>query len=148
MKTVDRKQSLVRLSQGMQADFVDYRALRELLKAQFQAAVGHRSAQLAQLADQITALCATLEARRVERVALVSLWNPLVGERAPAERVPMVLGELPEGFRQPALALWQALEAIVLECKALNQRNCSVLLDQHEVMQRVLGNGDEIYAPV
>jgi flagella synthesis protein FlgN len=42
---------------------------------------------------------------------------------------------------------WSALEAAVQECKALNTRNCRLLMDQHDIMQRVLQTESDTYAP-
>jgi len=35
----------------------------------------------------------------------------------------------------------------VKECKALNMRNCRLLMDQHDIMQRVLQTEADTYAP-
>ena len=53
-------------------------------------------------------------------------------------------------LQQQLLGLWGQLEAQVQVCKAMNQRNCQLIMEQAEVMRAVIvGNAQpEIYAPL
>lgn len=140
-----RRQAIQRLVYGVQNDVADYRALRLLLQAQFDAALRHRTAELADVAADISALCEVLQVRRRERLELLEVC---VGEGAPADAMMAVLSKLPAVYGAAALALWQTLQDLVRECKAFNQRNCALLMDQHALMQRVLNQESDIYAPL
>ncbi|AKJ30356.1 flagellar protein FlgN [Caldimonas brevitalea] len=135
--------ALARLLLGVRADLADYARLRELLQEQFDVALRHDSQQMAETAERISALTAALEARRGERVALAA---ELLGKDAPVSMqrlVPLV----PAPARAALQDWWQTLEALVRECKALNARNCRLMMDQHEIMQRVLHSEVHTYAP-
>lgn len=144
----NRQQTLIGVARGMQADIADYRALRDLLQAQFEAALRHRPAELAQLARDISTLCETLEKRRVERVGLVDSCVEVTVNLPREERVMAVLLQLPASYHGLAQSVWQTLQKLVPECKALNLRNCNLMMDQHEIMQRVLNAESDIYAPL
>lgn len=138
------REALGRLIKGVHADLGDYRTLRELLDAQFEAALKHRSAVITDVADRISALTAQLEKRRVERVALAKV---LAGKQSNVT-ISAVSARLPANARPAFDAWWQALEKLVQECKRLNQRNCDLLMNQHEILQRVLQtDGGGTYAP-
>ncbi|MGC3962448.1 MAG: flagellar export chaperone FlgN [Rhodocyclaceae bacterium] len=142
---MNAQQAMLSLAQGIQLDVADYDRLHGLLEQQFAAALRHDVARLPQLAEDIGALCVVLDARRTERVTLV---NAIVGMEVPeAQRVAAVFARLPERYRTAAETLWQSLQARVLACKALNLRNGNLLMDQYEVMQRVLGGESDTYAP-
>lgn len=145
---MSRQQILLRLAQGMQADIADYRSLRALLQTQFDAALRHRTVELAQVAQDISTLCETLHARRVERVELVDACADVTASVAREDRVMAVLAQLPVTYHALAQSVWQTLQELVLECKTLNLRNCTLLMDQHEIMQRVLDHENDIYAPL
>ena len=142
---MNRIGAVVRLAEGLQADDTAFRSLRELLEAQFHAALRHQSAELTGLSGRITALCEEIETRRKERVALVDLLEP--GQEGVEQRIRRMLSRLPEPHARAALSAWRALEELVLECKSLNVRNCKLMMDQFDIMQRVLATGDETYAP-
>jgi flagellar biosynthesis protein FlgN len=142
---MNAQQALLLLAQGIQSDVADYDRLHGLLEQQFAAALRHDTARLAQLADEIGTLCAALDARRVERVTLVSA---LVGPDVPAtQRVEAVFARLPGRYRTAAETLWQGLHERVAACKVLNVRNGNLLTEQHDIMQRVLGAENDTYAP-
>lgn len=140
-------QALGRLAVGVQADVADYEQLRERLEGQFDAALRHDSGRLARLADEIVALCNTLDERRRERNALLRVFAAALKGMPPADAMVTLLARLPESRRSAALADWTNLNILVRECKALNVRNGRLLMDQHEIMSRVLKDGDDTYAP-
>lgn len=147
MQRVTLAETLFRLAAGVRADVADYGLLRERLEAQFDAALHHDTGRLARLADEIVALCGTLDARRGERTRLIGVFASALKGTPAADAVPALLAHLPEGQRSAAAADWADLCLLVRECKALNVRNCRLLMDQHDIMQRVLNDGDGIYAP-
>jgi flagellar biosynthesis protein FlgN len=138
------REALGRLIKGVHADLGDYRALRELLDVQFEAALKHRSAVISDIADRISALTAQLDKRRAERVALAKM---LIGKQS-SVTISAVSARLPANARPAFDEWWQTLEKLVQECKRLNQRNCDLLMNQHEILQRVLQtDGGGTYAP-
>ncbi|WP_116810657.1 flagellar export chaperone FlgN [Steroidobacter cummioxidans] len=138
------REALGRLIKGVHADLGDYRTLRELLDVQFEAALKHRSAVISDIAERISALTAQLEKRRAERVALAKV---LVGKQSNVT-ISAVSARLPANARPAFDEWWQSLEKLVQECKRLNQRNCDLLMNQHEILQRVLqADGGGTYAP-
>ncbi|KAF7599959.1 MAG: hypothetical protein CGU28_06575 [Candidatus Dactylopiibacterium carminicum] len=143
MKNIDL---LKRIVFGIQSDLVDYRSLRELQEKQFEAALRHDTAALVDVASDMGMLCAELERRRRHRVALLEQEPELA--RLPCEQqVPSLLEQLPSAPRTLAMAAWQDLGGLIRECKALNTRNCQLIVDQYEIMQRVLGQEEATYAP-
>lgn len=138
-----RAEYVARVLQTVRADLAGYRQLRELLDSQFEAALRHQSAALQEVAEQITALVDVLEQRREERVALVA---KVTGQPRPDSMEP-IFKLLNESSRTSVEGMWRELEHLVVECKALNARNCQLLMDQHEIMQRVLNGEVDTYAP-
>lgn len=137
------REAFSRIFADMRADLHDYRSLRELLEAQFVAAVQHRSAEIAEIGGRITALSHILEARRVERQRLAAL---LVPRGAPVS-MHAVADRLQGASRSAFDTCWQALETAVRDCKTLNMRNCRLLMDQYDIMQRVLHAEADTYVP-
>lgn len=138
------REALSRLIKGVQADLGDYRTLRELLDEQFEAALKHRTAVISDVAERITQLTAQLEQRRLERVALA---KALLGKKTNVT-ISAVSARLPGNVRAVFDQGWQTLEKQVQECKRLNQRNCDLLMNQHEILRRVMqADGGETYAP-
>jgi flagella synthesis protein FlgN len=138
------REALSRLIKGVHADLGDYRTLRELLDVQFDAALKHRSAVISDIAERISALTGQLEKRRSERVALAKV---LAGKQSNVT-ISAVSARLPVTARPAFDEWWQTLEKRVQECKRLNQRNCDLLMNQHEILQRVLqADGGGTYAP-
>lgn len=138
-----QREAFSRIFAGMRADLHDYRDLRELLEAQFLAALEHRSADICDIGARITALAATLEQRRAERAALAALLAPRGGRIA----MRTVAQRLQGASRSAFDTCWSALETAVRDCKDLNLRNCRLLMDQHDIMQRVLHAEPDTYAP-
>jgi len=130
-----------RVLQGMTDDSVDYAALKTLLEEQFQATLHHQSARLTALAEQVVAAVEPLDARRRQRVSLVTA---LLG---PQGDMPQLFALLQEDARATAERDWVALEQMVLECKRLNTRNSDLLTEQYSIMQRVLHGEEDTYAP-
>lgn len=137
-----RSDALRALVAGVHADHGDYQALRRLLDAQFDAALRHDSEELTALGARIAEQVGVLDERRRERMRLVGL----LGLRAPVA-MEQVIGLFAQNTRDTVLQLWQALQALVAECKALNLRNCRLMMDQHAMMQRVLDGDADTYAP-
>jgi flagellar biosynthesis protein FlgN len=138
--------TLRRIFNGMLADISDYRSLRQLLEAQFSAALRHRAQEINEVVSRILELTVALDRRRQERVELASTF--LAGKVAPASVSLQALSEqLPLPTRKKFVDCCKTLEALVKECKRLNRRNCNLLTAQHDVMRRVLKTEVHIYAP-
>jgi len=140
-KGITRQEAVHRVLQGMTDDSVGYAALKTLLEEQFQATLHHQSTRLTALADQVIASVDPLDARRRQRVSLVTA---LLG---PQGDMPQLFALLQEDARSKAEADWAALEQMVLECKRLNARNSDLLTEQYSIMRRVLHGEDDTYAP-
>jgi flagella synthesis protein FlgN len=140
-KGITRQEAVRRVLQGMTDDSVGYAALQTLLEEQFQATLQHQSTRLTALADQVIAAVEPLDARRRQRVSLVTA---LLG---PQGDMPQLFALLQEDARAAAERDWVALEQMVLECKRLNARNSDLLTEQYSIMQRVLHGEEDTYAP-
>ena len=140
-KGITRQEAVRRVLQGMTDDSVGYAALQTLLEEQFQATLQHQSTRLTALADQVIAAVEPLDARRRQRVSLVTA---LLG---PQGDMPQLFALLQEDARSKAEADWVALEQMVLECKRLNARNSDLLTEQYSIMRRVLHGEEDTYAP-
>jgi len=134
---------LVRLMHGIRADLIGYGQLKGLLEAQFDAALNHRADKLDQIAAAILTQVEDLEERRRERVALAA---EILGT---GQEVSMaaVFQQFSDGRREVLQSGWQVLEGLARECKALNERNGRLLMEQHEIMRYVLDGEAQIYAP-
>lgn len=140
-KGITRQEAVQRVLQGIADDRQAYEALLLLLEEQFQATLRHQNAQLAALAEQIVAAADLLDGRRRQRVSLVTA---LLGPKA---AMAQLFALLQPDARATALAGWDQLERMVLECKRLNTRNSQLLTEQYTTMQRVLHGEEHIYAP-
>jgi len=141
------REALNRIFSGMRADLHDYSALRELLDAQFRAALEHRASEICDLGARITALAGQIEQRRLERVELATGLAAQTPNAARQALMSAVAERLQGTSRAAFEACWKALEHAVRECKALNLRNCRLLMDQHDIMRRVLDQESDIYVP-
>mgnify|MGYP000524715247 FL=1 len=141
MTRMTRDQAVAKLADGIQADLAASNTMLELLERQFDAALRHRSAQLAELAEQLMPALEAMEQRRLQRVALV---RALLG---PEGDMAQLIASLAAPGRAAFAADWQALEQMVLECKRLNARNSALLTEQFSIMQRVLVGEEDTYAP-
>lgn len=138
-----RGEALSRLVAGLLADEDDYRQLRALLEEQFTAALQHHSVRLTELAEQVVTAVERLHVRRRERMALA---QRLLGD-AVAPTMTALGRLLPAEARAEFDRRWQSLEELVRDCKRLNYRNCRLLMDQRDIMRRVLGQDADIYVP-
>ena len=136
-----RQDAMRMLLAGIADDLRAYPALQELLEQQFHAALRHQAAQLGQVAEAISALVDTLQARRAQRVALA---QRLLG---PTANMDQAFALLKNAAREKIESDWKTLETMVVECKRLSKRNSDLLLEQHSIMQRVLHGEDQLYAP-
>ncbi|MBA4341901.1 MAG: flagellar protein FlgN [Methylibium sp.] len=136
-------QALAQLLRDMQVDRAGYARLRELLEAQFQAALRHATQALVGLADDITRLVAELEERRATRSRLLA---QLLGPAEAEPTLARLLQRLPASAGQTLTVAWQGLEQQIRECKQMNLRNCRLITEQHALMQRVLGVEEQGYA--
>jgi flagella synthesis protein FlgN len=141
MNRMTREQAQAKLAAGVRADLAACQAMLDLLEQQFDAALRHRGAQLAELAEQLMPALAAMEQRRLQRVALV---RALLGPQA--DMAALIAGLEPKAGAALA-ADWAALEQMVLECKRRNTRNSTLLTEQFSIMQRVLHGEEGIYAP-
>jgi len=138
-----QREAIKRIFAGMRADLDDYRSLRELLEAQFEAALQHRTEALTEIGERIIAVTSILEQRRKERQQLVASVLP---QGTPLSMA-AVADRLQGASRAAFESCWKALESAIRECKILNMRNCRLLMDQYEIMQRVLNVQSDTYAP-
>lgn len=141
MSKLTREQAVAKLAAGIQADLAASSSLIELLERQFDAALRHRSAQLAELAGELMPALDAMEQRRVQRVSLV---RALLGPQADMAQL---IASLAAPRRAAVAADWHALEQMVLECKRLNARNSALVTEQYSIMQRVLHGEEQTYAP-
>lgn len=135
-------EALAALLRDLQADRSAYAQLRELLEAQFQAALRHRAQALQESAEEILALVEQLNAHTRQRGLLL---RQLLGSHGEAS-MGRLLQRLPASVAQTLGGLCTALQEQVNECKALNQRNCQLITEQQALMRRVMGVGEELYA--
>jgi len=135
--------ALAQILREMQADHAGYARLRELLEAQFHAALRHGTQQLLDLAEEITHLVMELEGRRATRGQLL---GQLLSSSEEAPTLAQLCKRLPAQAGKALGQTWQTLEQQILECKQLNLRNCRLITEQHALMQRVLGVEGQVYA--
>lgn len=138
------RELLQRLFGGMKADVQDYGKLRDLLDAQFNAALLLEGQQLGELAGRIGDLTALLEKRRRERVAIARRF---AGTKTGQVSVSVIASRLKGEARDRFNLCCAALESVLRECKELSARNGRLLLEQRDIMQRVLGREPDTYAP-
>jgi flagellar biosynthesis protein FlgN len=136
-----RDQAVARLLDGIEADLGACGSIRDLLERQFQAAMRHRGAELAALAEELTPQLESMEQRRQQRVQLV---RALLGADATMDKL---FAKLDDGRGDAARAAWRQLEQLVRDCKDATARNGHLMAEQYSVMQRLLHGEDETYAP-
>jgi flagella synthesis protein FlgN len=141
MNRMTRDQAVFRLAEGVQADLAACTELQGLLEHQFDAAVRHRSGELAAMAAALTPALDAMDARRQQRVALV---RALLGPEATMNEL---IASLAGSARAELAANWRALEQLVIECKRMTARNGALLAEQFSIMQRVLHGEEQVYAP-
>jgi flagella synthesis protein FlgN len=138
---ITRTQAATLLADGVRADLAGCGEIRALLERQFDAALRHKSAQLTELAGELTPLLGAMEARRRQRVSLV---RALAGATA---TMADFIAAVAEPARTRLAHEWQELEQLVVDCKAATSRNSNLLAEQYSVMQRVLHGEEDTYAP-
>jgi len=138
---MQRPEAMKQLLQGIADDAQDYAKLLELLEQQFRAAIGHKLAALAEIAEQLSVAAGVLETRRARRVELATV---LAG---PQPSMEAVFALLRPDARARVLADWAALEQQVIAAKTLSRRNGDLMADQYTIMQRVLHGDDQTYEP-
>jgi flagella synthesis protein FlgN len=141
MSRMTRDQALFQLAEGVQADLAACAQLQGLLERQFDAALRHRSAELADMVGALTPGLDAMEARRGQRLALV---RALLGPDATMDQL---IASLAGCARAELAANWHELEQMVIECKRMSTRNGALLAEQYSIMQRVLHGEDQVYAP-
>ena len=124
-------------------DQVDFQAMRDLLQAQFDAALHHDPVRVAAACESISSLTDRITRRGQERLALARRISGTQGDAA----YEMVQAALPKGVRATVAQWYTDLQAMVTECQRLNARNCDLLMSQYEIMQRVLNDEVHTYAP-
>ena len=137
------RQRLAAIARGMQADIDGYAALRGLLGRQFEAALRHDTGAMRDVAEAISEQVAVLERHRSERVQHATA---LSGGGVPAS-MPELFQRVGGPARLQLSGMWSTLEAQVHDCKAQNVRNCRLIMEQGELMRRVLVGEDSIYVP-
>lgn len=136
-----RQEALTRVLRDVASDIADYGRLRDALEHQFQAALRHDSARLTDITQEITDLVDLLEQRRLMRVQLTQALT----KEAQPRSIDGVLAQL-HGAQREALATdWATLEELVRGCKALNSRNCDLIVTQNTIMQHVLHGEENCY---
>jgi len=141
MSRLTRDQAVARLLDGIDADLGACGTIRDLLESQFQAALRHRGAELAALAERLTPELDAMEQRRQQRVQLV---RALLGPQATMDDL---FGSLPGSLRTRGQTGWDRLEALVRDCKQATVRNGNLMAEQFTIMQRLLHGEDDTYAP-
>jgi flagella synthesis protein FlgN len=136
-----RQQAVAALVDGVEQDLGAASAIHALLERQFQAALRHQSAELGQLAEELTPALDAMDARRRQRVALVRALHGAEGTMTG------FIANQPEPGRARLAAAWSELERLVVACKLATTRNGNLLAEQFTMMQRVLHGGDGTYAP-
>ena len=141
VSSLSRQDAMRQLLAGIAEDLLAYQTLQDLLQQQFQAALRHKASELGPVAEAISTLVDTMQARRALRVALV---QRLVG---PQGTMLQAFALLKNAAREKMEADWNTLEQAVIACKALSKRNGDLLVEQYSIMQRVLHGEEQIYAP-
>lgn len=133
---------VVQLMRDLRTDSFGYRLLQDLLEAQFLGALKHEADTLQRIATKIEALCSQFELRRARRMELMRLL--LKGEPRPTMQA--LLASLPPAAATALAGLWAEVEQLLRICQELNLRNCRLITEQHELMQRLLGQEEVTYA--
>ncbi|MDX6020091.1 flagellar protein FlgN [Scandinavium sp. V105_16] len=122
------------LVQGMVEDRETYISLKTLLADQRQWLVARDTAKLDALNPQLMALYEQLSHNSKQRYQLLTQLGIPVG--SPGLRT--LFSRLPAPHQKQLTMLWDSLEQIAAECKALNESNITVLAMQQEILQNLL----------
>ncbi|KGS38545.1 flagellar protein FlgN [Burkholderia pseudomallei] len=136
-----RKEAFSRMLAGLEADRSRCEELRGLLEQQFDAAL-RRDGSLLMVAG--SAIRALVQALGTSHEARRQCARVLAAPKRPASM--SELCALLRGAARDALTLeWQSFDALMCECRRLNQRNATVLMSQFEIVQRVLHGESDTY---
>lgn len=141
------RQRWAHIALGMQQDMAAYRALETMMGEQFHAALRHDAAAMQAVAQRITAQAQILEQSRQQRVAHAQALLPA----GTPVTMTALFKQLQGPLQQQLHHLWRQLESLVQHCKALNVRNCQLIMEQAHTMRQVLGANpreEGIYGPV
>ncbi len=127
---------------GMQADQRSYTLLQTLLDEQLAAIAQQRSEELNRLAQRIGALVDELDTQRKLRRLLVAR---LLGREIDLS-IAAVFERVPVAAARVLREAWLGLETAVRVCKTANARNCELIVEQHALMQRLMGAEQDTYA--
>jgi flagella synthesis protein FlgN len=141
MSRMTRDQANAELGADVRADLEATGAMLDLLQRQFDAAIRHRTAELAELAAQLEPALEQMDVRRQRRVSLVRALH------GPDATMSGLIEALPQPARQQLAEDWAELESRVRACKEATTRNANLLAEQFSVMQRVLHGEEQLYAP-
>lgn len=122
------------LVQGMVEDRETYAALKTLLAGQRQWLIARDAARLDALNPQLMSLYEKLSHNSKVRYQLLTQLGIPVG--TPGLRT--LFSRLPVQHQRQLNTLWDTLEQIAAECKALNDSNIAVLSMQQEILQNLL----------
>ncbi|MBC2621603.1 flagellar protein FlgN [Citrobacter cronae] len=122
------------LVQGMVEDRETYAALKTLLAGQRQWLIARDAARLDALNPQLMSLYEKLSHNSKVRYQLLTQLGIPVG--TPGLRT--LFSRLPVQHQRHLNTLWDTLEQIAVECKALNDSNIAVLSMQQEILQNLL----------
>ena len=145
-EVLSARQRWAHIAQGMQQDLLAYGQMHTLMQAQFHAALRHDAAEMQSVAERIAAQAQSLAQSSQQRVAHAQALLP-AGQPV---SMTALFALLPAALQQQLQRLWKQLEAAVQQCKALNVRNCQLIMEQAQIMRQVLGAipADEgIYGP-
>lgn len=122
------------LVQGMVEDRETYGSLKALLSNQRQWLIARDTAKLEELNPQLIACYERLSHNSRQRYQLLTQLGIPVG--TPGLRT--LFSRLPATHQHQLNGLWDALEQVAAECKALNDSNIAVLSMQQEILQNLL----------
>ena len=140
------RQRWAHVALGMQQDVAGYKQLHTLLNEQFHAALRHDTAGMQSVAERISAQAQLLERSATQRREHVQALLPMGAQLSMNALFGLIKPPLQDQF----LSLWKQLEDQVQACKAMNLRNCQLIMQQAETMQHVIAGGwlqEDIYAP-
>ncbi|MFP2238806.1 flagellar protein FlgN [Pseudescherichia vulneris] len=127
-------QCVKKLVQGMVEDRETYSNLKTLLADQRQWLVARDTAKLDALNPQLIAHYERLSDNSKQRYQLLTQLGIPVG--SPGLRT--LFSRLPAPHQKQLTILWDSLEQVAAECKALNDSNITVLAMQQEILQNLL----------
>ena len=122
------------LGPGIVEDRATFGKLKTLLADQRQWLIARDTAKLDQLNPQLIACYEQLSHNSKQRYQLLTQLGIPVG--TPGLRT--LFSRLPAAHQKQLTTLWGSLEQVAAECKALNDRNITVLTMQQDILQNLL----------